>query len=60
MAVVFIGTDRHRLIVHLESEDANEGLEGRILVVNLVLAVVATKDARLAQVRLENDLADVG
>lgn len=60
VTVVFIGSDRHRLIVHLESEDAHEGLERRILVVYLVLAEVAAEDARLPQLRLEHDLADVG
>ena len=60
MAVVFVGSDGQRHIVKLVCEETNERLEGRVFIVDLVLAACPSHNPRLAHMSLEDNLGDIG
>ena len=60
MAVVFVGSDGHRHIIKLVCEETNERLEGRVFIVDLILAVCPSHNPSLATMSLEDNLGDIG
>ena len=60
MAVVFVSSDGHRKIVKLVCEETNEWLEGRVFIVDLILAVCPSHNPSLATMSLEDNLGDIG